>query len=59
MFVATVIVLGHLGGIMALPLVFASIWIKLRHEEELMLQRFPDQYPEYQTRVKRLIPFIL
>ncbi len=59
MFVATVIVLGHVAGIIALPLVFVSIWIKLRHEEKLMLQKFPDQYAAYQRRVKRLIPFIL
>jgi protein-S-isoprenylcysteine O-methyltransferase Ste14 len=59
MFVATVMVLGHVAGIIAIPLVFVSIWIKLRHEEKLMLQKFPDQYAAYQRRVKRLIPFIL
>ena len=59
MFAATVLVLGHVAGLIALPLVFVSIWIKLRHEEKLMLQKFPDQYAGYQRRVKRLIPFIL
>jgi protein-S-isoprenylcysteine O-methyltransferase Ste14 len=59
MFASTVIVLGHLAGIIAMPLVFVSIWIKLRHEERLMLEKFPDQYAAYQHRVKRLIPFIL
>jgi len=59
MFVATVIVLGHVAGIIAMPLVFVSIWIKLRHEEKLMLKKFPDQYAAYQRHVKRLIPFIL
>src|SRR6266496_6196782 len=59
MFIATVIVLGHVAGIIALPLVFVSIWIKLRYEEKLMLQKFPDQYAVYQRRVKPLIPFIL
>lgn len=59
MFVATVIVLGHVAGIIAMPLVFVSVWIKLRHEEKLMLQKFPDQYAAYQQRVKCLIPFIL
>ena len=58
MFVATVIVLGHVAGIIAMPLVFVSIWIKLRYEEKLMLQKFPGQYAAYQRRVKRLIPFI-
>jgi protein-S-isoprenylcysteine O-methyltransferase Ste14 len=59
MFVGTVIVLGHVAGIVAVPLVFVSIWVKLRHEEKLMLQKFPDQYAAYQQRVKRLIPFVL
>lgn len=59
MFVATVIVLGHVAGIIAMPLVFVSIWIKLRYEEKLMLQKFPEQYAAYQRRVKRLIPFVV
>jgi protein-S-isoprenylcysteine O-methyltransferase Ste14 len=59
MFVATVIVLGHVAGIIAMPLVFVGIWIKLRYEEKLMLQKFSDQYAAYQRRVKRLIPLIL
>jgi protein-S-isoprenylcysteine O-methyltransferase Ste14 len=59
MFVATVIVLGHVAGIIAMPFVFVSLWIKLRHEEKLMLQQFPNEYLAYQQRVKRIIPFIL
>ena len=59
MFVATVIVLGHVAGIIALPFVFVSLWIKLRHEEKLMLTKFPNEYAAYQQRVKRLILFIL
>src|SRR5207253_9936786 len=59
MFVATVIVLGHVAGIIAKPFVFVSLWIKLRHEEKLMLTKFPNEYAAYQQRVKRLIPFIL
>jgi len=38
---------------------FASFWIKLRDEEKLMLQQFPDQYPAYRRRAKRIIPFVL
>ena len=59
MFVATVIVLGHLAGIVAAPFVFLGIWVKLRHEENLMLEQFPKEYAAYQQRVKRIIPFIL
>ena len=59
MFIATVIVLGHLSGIVGALLVFVSFWIKLGNEEKLMLKQFPDQYATYQKRVKRIIPFLL
>jgi len=59
MFVATVIVLGHVAGFIAMPFVFVSFWIKLRYEEKLMLKQFPNEYAAYQQRVKRIIPFIL
>jgi len=59
MFVATVIVRGHVAGIIAMPFVVVSLWIKLRYEEKLMLKKFPNDYATYQQRVKRLIPFIL
>ena len=59
MFLATVIVLGHAGGIAGLVLVFISFWIKLSDEERVMLKQFPDQYAAYQQTVKRIIPFVL
>jgi protein-S-isoprenylcysteine O-methyltransferase Ste14 len=27
-------------------------------EEKIMLELFPSQYPEYQKRTKRLVPFV-
>ena len=59
MFGATVIVLGHVAGIIAIAFVFVSFWVKLRYEEKLMLEKFPNEYAAYQQRVKRLIPFVL
>ena len=59
MFLATVVVLGHLAGIIGAVLVFVSFWIKLGEEEKVMLKQFPDQYSAYQQRVKRIIPFVL
>ena len=59
MCMATAIVLGHVGGIIGLVLVFISFWIKLSDEERVMLKQFPDQYAAYQQRVKRIIPFVL
>jgi protein-S-isoprenylcysteine O-methyltransferase Ste14 len=59
MFFATALALGHLAGFAATLLVFSSFWIKLRDEEQLMLQQFPERYVVYRQRVKRIIPFVL
>jgi protein-S-isoprenylcysteine O-methyltransferase Ste14 len=36
-----------------------GFWIKLKQEETLMLQHFPDEYPVYRQRVKALVPFVI
>jgi protein-S-isoprenylcysteine O-methyltransferase Ste14 len=59
MFFGTAIAFGRLAAFIAVPLVFVSFWIKLSQEERLMLRQFPDDYPDYQRRVKRTIPFLL
>ena len=40
-------------------LIFASYWLKIRVEEHLMMETFPEEYPAYRRRVKALIPGIL
>jgi protein-S-isoprenylcysteine O-methyltransferase Ste14 len=59
MFFATALAVGHLAGFAATFLIFVSFWIKLRDEEQLMLQQFPDRYAAYRQRTKRIIPFVL
>ena len=59
MFAGTAIAMGYLGGFLGLLLVFASFWLKLKREEDLMLKHFPDKYALYQRRVKRIIPFLV
>jgi protein-S-isoprenylcysteine O-methyltransferase Ste14 len=59
MVMATAIQQGHIGGILGLILIFVSLWIKSSHEEEVMRKQFPEQYPAYRQRVKRIIPFVL
>jgi protein-S-isoprenylcysteine O-methyltransferase Ste14 len=58
MFLATSIAFGHVGGLVAVILAFASFWIKWSEEEKLMRQHFPEQYRSYEQRVKRIIPFV-
>ena len=59
MVIATVIQQGHFGGIIGLILISVSLWIKSSYEEEMMRKQFPDQYPAYRERVKRIIPFVV
>ena len=59
MFFATALVQRHLAGFVGVLLMFASFWIKLGLEENLMLQQFPERYPAYRQRTKRIIPFVL
>ena len=43
-----------------LMLIFISIFFALRinKEEKIMLELFPNRYPEYQKHTKRLLPFV-
>lgn len=59
MFLATALAQGRLSGFIGTLLLFASFWIKLRDEEKLMLQQFPERYTDYRRRAKRIIPFVL
>jgi protein-S-isoprenylcysteine O-methyltransferase Ste14 len=46
-------------GLFMVVLMVASYWLKIRVEERLMMETFPEEYPEYRRRVKALIPGIL
>jgi len=59
MFFATALAREHLSGFVGTLLMFASFWIKLRDEEKLMLQQFPERYADYRRRAKCIIPFLL
>jgi protein-S-isoprenylcysteine O-methyltransferase Ste14 len=59
MLLGTAVVMGRLGGWMGFLCVTLGFWMKLKHEEALMLRHFPDKYPAYQTRVKALVPFVI
>jgi protein-S-isoprenylcysteine O-methyltransferase Ste14 len=47
------------GCILGWILVFATYAVKIRQEEQLMLQTFPQDYPAYRQRVRALIPYML
>ncbi len=58
-FAGTVLALGEWRGVLGVLIVLLAFLIKIRDEEQLMLQAFPDVYPQYRRRVKALIPGVL
>ena len=47
------------GCILGWLLICATYAVKIRQEEQLMMQTFPEDYPDYRRRVKALIPGVL
>ena len=58
MFLANALLSGRIGGLLGAACLVASFYLKLLREEKVMRAEFPEQYPEYCRRVKRLIPFV-
>jgi protein-S-isoprenylcysteine O-methyltransferase Ste14 len=46
-------------GVLAVVIVVASLWRKLRLEERWMAEQFGDDYERYRDRVRALVPFVL
>jgi protein-S-isoprenylcysteine O-methyltransferase Ste14 len=58
-FAGSAIVNGEWRGALAVALVAASLWRKLRLEERWMAERFGDDYARYRRRVRALVPYLL
>ena len=56
---ATAVHYATLGGFVLLALCCIGFAMKLRQEELLMTEHFPDRYPAYRTRVRAIVPFVL
>jgi protein-S-isoprenylcysteine O-methyltransferase Ste14 len=54
----TAMVIGPPGLVLFL-VVCAAFASRVSMEERLMMQQFPDQYPEYRRRTKAVIPYVL
>ena len=55
----TAIAIGQWRALLAVALVIAALWFKLRVEERMMRETFGATYDEYAHRVRALIPFVL
>jgi len=57
-FIGTAIVRGEWRGVLAVLIIFAALWRKLRLEERYMVETFGDEYRRYREHSAALIPFI-
>jgi protein-S-isoprenylcysteine O-methyltransferase Ste14 len=58
-FIGTAIARGEWRGIVAVLIVFAAFWRKLKVEERFMIETFGDAYLRYREKVRALVPFVL
>jgi protein-S-isoprenylcysteine O-methyltransferase Ste14 len=58
MCLAPAIQFGRLHSWLGVSLMAVGFWIKLKQEEKVMMQHFPE-YAEYRKRVKAIVPFVL
>lgn len=58
-FIGTAIVRAEWRGVLAVLIVFAALWRKLRLEERWMSETFGEEYRRYCEHTAALIPFLL
>jgi len=58
-FLGSAVARGEWCGILAVALVFAALWFKLRLEEEWMRAQFGGSYQAYSRKVAALVPYII
>ena len=59
MLLGTAIAYGQYENVVIFVAAVVIFTIKMRAEEHLMTEAFPDQYPEYRRRVKAIVPFLV
>lgn len=59
LFAGTALIYGQWRGLLAVAIVFASFWRKLRLEERWLGEHFGPAYAAYRKRSKALIPWLL
>lgn len=59
LFIGNAIIVGDYRAIIAVLIVFVSLWLKLKKEEKLLSEIFGTEYIEYKNQTKALIPYLL
>lgn len=59
LFLGNAVMVGDWRGLLAVAIVFASFWRKLRIEEKWLAEHFGPAYQAYRSHTKALIPAVL
>ena len=59
LFLGNAIMVGDWRGLLAVAIVFASFWRKLKQEEVWLEEHFGDSYRVYHNRTKAIVPSVL
>lgn len=55
----TALAIGEWRCVLGLVIILLALTVKMSQEERLMMETFPQTYPQYRSRVKALIPGLL
>jgi protein-S-isoprenylcysteine O-methyltransferase Ste14 len=58
-FLGAAIAIGEVLAFVALAIGIASIWVKIKAEEQILTEKFGEEYLQYKREVKALIPFVV
>lgn len=58
MILSTAVYSASVFGFIIFIAFFFGAYYKARKEEKLMIEKFPEEYPQYMGRVKALVPFV-
>jgi protein-S-isoprenylcysteine O-methyltransferase Ste14 len=59
-YVGAAIVLGEILAFVALGIGIAAVWVKIKAEEEILFEKFGEEYLQYKRKVKAaIIPWIV
>jgi protein-S-isoprenylcysteine O-methyltransferase Ste14 len=59
MCLGTAITFGEIANVLIFVVAVLTFTLKIRSEESLMCEAFPNEYPEYRQRVKSVVPFLI
>jgi protein-S-isoprenylcysteine O-methyltransferase Ste14 len=59
LFLGNAVMVGDWRGLLAVAIVFASFWRKLRIEEAWLAECFGEAYAHYRARTRALVPAVL